>query len=140
MEALFKGVSNRHDVHLDLVREYVSRRSLLVDGAVIGAFGVLYMLISFIAAGKIVRRFPSDERGAAVVAVVVVSLGVSAASVGLGQLWSIWIEILQVGNGHLSYRTERIPLIEYQAVSFVCGVAVFWMTAALRYRSCTPDP
>jgi hypothetical protein len=58
MEGLLRGVSNHHDVDLGVVREYVSRRNLLADSAVIGAFGVLYMPIAFIAAGKIVRRFP----------------------------------------------------------------------------------
>jgi hypothetical protein len=139
MESLFKGVSDHHDLDLELVREYASRRSFVVDGAVIAAFGALYMLMAYSTAGMIVRRFSSDEIGAVVVTVAVVSLGVSAVSVMLGQLWSIWIEILRVGTGHLSYRTERIPLVQHPAVFFVCGVALFWALAALRYGSCARE-
>jgi len=133
MAAMFTQISERHGVSVDVVREYRLRRNTLADVAVIGSFALIYVVIGYFIAGPVIRRFPSNERIAALIAVVLISVPLSAAGVMLGELWSLYIEVQRVGMGHLSYRTDRIPWMKYREMLFACGLAVFWATAALRH-------
>jgi hypothetical protein len=67
------------------------------------------------------------------VAVVAVSLVTAWAGMMLGEVWSILMEVLRVGNGHLSYRTDRIPWVQHRVAAFVSGVIAFWFIGAIRY-------
>ena len=68
-------------------------------------------------------------------AVAVTSAVVSTAGMLVGELWSGAVEMLRVGNGHLSYRADRIPWGQHRASLFFCGVLLFWAIAALTSAS-----
>ena len=139
MDVLFEGVANHHGVAVALVRQYCLVRNTTADSAVILSFGLFYVLIAYCVAGGLVHRFPSDEPLSAVFAVVVISLAISIVGVMLGELWSMLIEMLRLGNGHLSYRMERIPWVQHRTLLFFCGLIIFWLIAAIRYsiRGCS---
>ena len=139
MERLFSGISTSHGVPLDVVREYRLRRNRLTDAAVIGIFALLYCWTTYLVAGLIIRRFGSDQTVLVTVAIVVVSFGIAWAGMMLGEVWSILMEVLRVGRGHLGYRTERIPWVQHRFAAFVTGVIAFWFIAALRYRTISPS-
>jgi hypothetical protein len=67
--------------------------------------------------------------------VIGVSVMTACAAVLVGDSWSIAAEVLRVGNGHLSYRTERLPWRQYQPAIIAAALGVFWVVAAVRMKS-----
>jgi len=87
------------------------------------------------------KNFPLDgasDTVAAVAATVLTALFVSGPAVLIGELYALAAEMTWIGNGHLSYRTDRIPWNHHRLGLFVAGVLFFLVIAALRYRS-EPD-
>ena len=134
MESLFQGVASHHGVDVALVRQYRMNRDIVADSAVILGFAVLYALAGYGIAGVIRRRFPSDEWPAFVIATVTMSVLASIVGVILGDFWSVLIENLRMGSGHLSYRIDRIPWRLHWGAAFICGLVVFWLAAVVRSR------
>jgi len=58
------------------------------------------------------------------------SVVASVVGVLLGEVWSDLMENIRLGNGHLSYRLERIPWSHHRLGMFVGGVVLFWLLAA----------
>ena len=48
---------------------------------------------------------------------------------------AIGAEVLRVGNGHLSYRTERLPWRQYRPAIIATALGVFWLVAAVRVKT-----
>jgi hypothetical protein len=134
MERLFSNISARHNVRLDVVRQYRLHRNRLADAAVIGGFGLLYVGAACVVSGWLLERFASDHAAVVFVGVVAVSLVMATAGMMLGEVWSIWFEVQRIGRGHLSYRVDRIPWVQFRLAMFACGVALFWVTSAIRYH------
>src|SRR4051812_8005128 len=132
MATLFASVSERHAVDVGAVRAYAGQRDIMFDVAVLLAFAFAYALIAYQLVGVVMRRFPSDERFALATAVVVVSLMSVVIALLVGDTWSIAAEIVRVGNGHLSYRTERLPWRQYRPAIAATLLSVFWLVAAFR--------
>jgi len=57
------------------------------------------------------------------------------AAVLVGDGWSIGAEVLRVGNGHLSYRTERLPWRQYRPAIIATALGVFWLVAVVRIKT-----
>jgi hypothetical protein len=134
MEALFHGVASYHGVDVLLVRQYRLRRDMVSDSAVILGFAILYAVVAYYLAGRIRRRFPPDEWVAFLIAMIAMSLLVSIVGVLAGDLWSLSMENLLMGSGHLSYRVDRVPWRQHWGLLFLCGLGVFWLAAAFRCR------
>ena len=104
------------------------------DSAVIVGFAILYALVAYYLAGLLRGRFPPDEWVAFLIATIAMSLLVSILGVMAGDLWSLSMENLRMGSGHLSYRVDRVPWRQHWGLLFLCGLGVFWLAAAFRYR------
>ncbi len=135
MAMLFAKISQRHGIEVSAVREYAQQRDIIFDAAVLLVFTIAYVVIAYQLAGAITRRFPRDERFALGAATIVVSVVTVFAAVLIGDLWSIGAEVLRVGNGHLSYRTERLPWRQYQPAIIATALGVFWLVAAVRIKA-----
>jgi hypothetical protein len=85
--------------------------------------------------GAVTRRFLGDERFALVAAVIIASVMTVFAAVLVGDSWSIGAEVLRVGNGHLSYRTERLPWRQYRPAVIATALGVFWLVAVVRIKT-----
>ena len=133
METLFNGVAGNHRVDVAIVRQYSRERDLVADAAVIVGFSVVYVFASYILAGRIRRRFPTEEPGFWVMTVAM-ALGISLVGVLLGSVWSIAIEGVRLNSAHLSYRMGRLPLRQDWAVVFAGGLVVFALVAFVRLR------
>ena len=134
MATLFAQVSRVHTVAPDVVREYSRRRNGWCDAMVFLALGTMYVMAAYALAGRIARRFPADEWVAGVFATLALSLAAALVAVAIGDMLSIGAEILRVGNGHLSYRAERLPWRRHRAFVFAAAVGLFWLLSLLRYR------
>ena len=134
MEALFHGVASYHGLDVALVRQYRLRRDIVSDSAVILGFAILYAVVAYYLAGVFRRRFPSDERVAFLIMMSAMSLLLSIVGVMAGDLWSLSMENLIMGSGHLSYRVDRVPWRQHWGLLFLCGLGVFWLAAVFRCR------
>jgi hypothetical protein len=134
MTTLFAQVSRVHTVAPDVVREYSRRRNGCFDAMVFLALGTTYVMAAYTMAGRIASRFPVDEWGAGAFAILALSLAAAFVAVFIGDTLSIAAEILRVGNGHLSYRADRLPWRRHHPFVFAAGVGLFWLLALLRYR------
>jgi hypothetical protein len=130
---LIKQIAEAHHVPPKEVANFVGRRSLDVDLAETIPFLLLYSLLAAIAIDKLRVRYPwADGWMVALVMTVFVSLIFGVAGMMLGQQWSMLMENLRVGNGHLSYRVDRLPWVRHQIGFLVLCIAVFWGVAIAR--------
>ena len=134
MEAMFQGIAHYHGIDVALVRQYRLKRDIVSDSAVIVGFAILYALVAYYLAGLLRRRFPPDEWVAFLIATIAMSLLLSILGVMAGDLWSLSMENLRMGSGHLSYRVDRVPWRQHWGLLFLCGLGVFWLAAAFRCR------
>lgn len=130
MESLFSSLAIHHGVDPALVRQYSRQRDIVLDSAVILSFGVLYGLAAYIFVGRIQRSFTPDEPGFWIMTTTL-ALGISLIGVLAGGLWSIVVEEVRIGSGHLSYRMDLIPMRQHWVVLFVCCLAVFALVALI---------
>jgi hypothetical protein len=135
MATLFARISQSHGIDVGTVREYAQQRDVIFDTAVLLVFAFTYVVIAHQLVGKVARRFTSDERFALVAAVIIVSAMTVFAAVLVGDGWSIGAEVLRVGNGHLSYRTDRLPWLQYRHAMIATALGVFWLIAAVTIKN-----
>ncbi|HYK22513.1 MAG TPA: hypothetical protein VEV42_17355 [Pyrinomonadaceae bacterium] len=133
MNSLFSGVATQHGVDVAVVRQYSRKRDVVMDAAVILGFGAVYGVVAYIFAGRIRQGFTPDEPGFWILTITL-ALGISLVGVLAGGLWSIVVEELRMGSGHLSYRMNRIPFRQHWVVVFVCCIGVFTVAALIRSR------
>ena len=137
---VYSAVARQHHVVIADVRRSLTQRPLLPDVLVLLPFVLLYVFVARRVITTVRASFTTDgERdamAAGIAALVGASLLVSFLGVLVADWYSVSAEVLRVGNGHLSYRTERIPVIRHRVATFVAGVLLFWLIA-LVYR-CTP--
>ena len=137
MATLLSAIAETHDVPLSRVVAARSDgyRPVAWDAIVLLLYTVLYGCSSLLIARLLSRRFPADEGWAAVAAPAVVSPGIGAMGVMVFQLWAMTLEIVRLGNGHLSgYRADWNPWLEHIAILYVGGVLLFLMIAAFNAR------
>jgi hypothetical protein len=135
MAMLFVRISQSHAINVGTVREYAQQRDIIFDAVVLLVFAFAYVVIAYQLAGAVTRRFSGDERFALVAAVIVVSVMTVFVAVLVGDSWSIGAEVLRVGNGHLSYRTERLPWRQYRPAIIATALGVFWLVATVRVKN-----
>lgn len=131
---LFAVVARRHAVPEEAVAAAVSDRREWLDALVILAFAAIFALVARLVSAFMFRGALAESRllGASLL------LATALAAGGIGLLTSgVWfglIESVRVGNGHMSYRVERIPIRQHPlVVAFVCS-AIFAGVSAIQYR------
>ncbi len=135
MAMLFARISQSHAIDASTVREYTQQRDVIFDAAVLLVFAGAYAVIAYRLVGAVTRRFTGDGRFARAAAVIIVSVMTVAAVALVGDSWSIGAEVLRVGNGHLSYRTERLPWRQYRSAIFATALGIFWLAAVVRSQN-----
>jgi hypothetical protein len=124
---LLGEIVSRHGVPLEVVLE--TRRRLGPQGVnlvVDAPIGMFYALLSWLIIRQIYRRFSfQDEMVAVVVASVMAAILVAGLTVAVGRLWEGGIEIVRIGNDHLSYRGLRLRWTRFPLEFFVSGITLF---------------
>ena len=134
MTALFDTIAKDHRVTPADVAAGVDHRRTDFDATAILIFLILYGLVSTVVAHWMFRTFVF-ERAFAVLATFVVSAPVAVAGWAAGGLWSSALEMIRIGNDHLSYRGARAPWSRHSVIAFAACAVVFWLAAAWRYRA-----
>ena len=138
MTSLFAAAADAHNVEARQVRDLLARRPLAVDVPVILAFGALFIAISNAIAGGLLRRFSMEPPTPVIIASLMIAPALSASGLLALGIWAGLIEMIRLGNMHISYRGERVPWGHHSLELFAVGVLVFFSTVALRgYRDRT---
>ncbi len=133
MTALFKVIGSSHGVTEEQVRRSLGRRRTSIDLAVIVSFVLLFGLGASLATRRIVRQYPAEDgwfEPVVITALAAIAGGVFA--VLAGEEWSLLLEGLRVGSGHLSHRVECIPWTHHRLGLFVGGVILFGLLRSSR--------
>ncbi len=113
---------------------FVGRRPPGFDAAV----GISWMLLYAWAASGITarmwRRYGPGGLGGSIM-IAYVSLVAAGLAVLGGEQWAGLCENLRLGNGHLSYRLDRVPWGHHRVALFAGALTLFWVIAALRFRT-----
>jgi hypothetical protein len=132
---LFNHLSKAHEVStadVSAAREQLARNSF--DPPVHVPLVVFYLSAVSWATRKIRNRFTSDERMAIAFTSVFVGVGIGMIVIVLGHLLDGTVEMLRVGNTHMSYRAERLGFREHTAKVFAGTLVLFWCAVLAAYR------
>jgi len=132
MATVFATLAERHAVDVSTVRAYAQQRNIVFDAAVLLAFALIYGVVAYHVAGATLRQLPDEARFAVVAAMIAVSAMTVLLTLAVGDMWSIMAETFRIGNGHLSYRTERLPWRQHRAMFIGLSLGVFWVVAVAR--------
>ena len=135
MATLFEVVGRRHGVASRQVREAAGHRGWTFDVLTLGSLAAGVALVS----ARVIRRIFSgplaNSRPALVLALAFASIALAIVGFGAGSVWSGIAETFRLGNGHGSYRVDRIPLRQHPLSMFTAAVVLFWLMAAYHFWS-----
>jgi hypothetical protein len=92
---------------------------------------LLYGFVVHVVGRSMRSRIVDETRAVQLAAVFLVSIAIAAAVVIVGGVWSGVIEIVRVGNEHLSFRASRIGWPRRAPVWFLATMIGFWAFAAV---------
>ena len=128
---LFGMIASIHRVPLGEIERVRSLRDARVD---IGAVFLPMALLLCAVAIYIWRRFydllSDGPVWLTVVAMLALSVVASAATVQGGEVWANSMEMLRLGNQHISMRGDRIPWVHHRVALFIGGAVLFWLMGA----------
>jgi len=133
MAAMFHVVAASHGVSDEQVRRSLANRPNDFDLGVLLSFGVLYGWGVLLIVRWFSRSYGRDATAAAkVVMEVFLCAAMATAGVMICEQWSIIAESYRLGNGHLSYRTFRLPWGHNRLPLLVAGAVLFWVVHAIQ--------
>jgi hypothetical protein len=138
LATLLRQIAKTHGVSRTEMIQNFGRRSVLIAIGELLPFVLLYLFLSVLLVDKVRRRYPPED-GLAVLLVMIL-LSSLAAGIGgglFGKQLADLLEMIRVGNGHMSYRADRVPWAHYQASLFGLCLALFWAIAAVRFVRAT---
>jgi hypothetical protein len=133
---LFQTVARNNDVMENQVWASLNRRPIEWDAATILSFVIVFSWAANAIAFRIWRSFRQDDRArhAKIISVYAGTLlGFAFVMVGAG--WCDTMETIRLGNGHESYRGERVPWTYHHYLEYVAGVAIFCGASILQRRA-----
>ena len=133
--SLFGSIEQSHSV---TAADIANARHLLSRGAfdppVHIPLAAFYIAGALLAADRIRRRFPADEKAPAILATIFASVALAIVILVLGHLWDGIVEMIRVGNTHMSYRVDRLGWREHSEEVFAAAVVVFWCVVLAGYK------
>jgi hypothetical protein len=139
METLFATIAMLHSVTKDDVRHAASERDWRVDLALVDLpMALAFALFVYHLCGRVLNAV--DGRSTATIAALILSVLVSFCGVLVGEMWAGTVEIIRIGNAHVSFRSARIPWSSEREYLFTSGLLLFWVIAAFRYHNTANTP
>ena len=132
--ALNQIVATQHDVPIEAVAAAVADRRQWLDAAVVIAFAGLFAAAVIAATSFMLRGALIESRTLASVMLLVASLAAGAVGVMAASVFVGLAESVRIGNGHVSYRVERVPLRHRQIETFSAGALCFMAVGAIQFR------
>jgi len=130
MATLFAGVAKQHAVPVESVYHSLGRNRVYIDLAEVLPFALLYCFLGAAIARLILRRYPpSDGWISTVIMILLISLAFAVGGTMIGEVWSWAVEGYRVGNGHMSYRAQRLIWSRHPTALFFGALVLFWLVA-----------
>lgn len=135
MTQLFAAVASEHNVTTADVRRALDHRPLAMDLAIAVPFVLLYIAGAYAIISRLYEKNADGTTSLrSLVMAIYVSIITSAAAVLLGEAWTGILETFRLGNGHLSYRTSRLPWSHHFPSLFIGALVLFWCLLMIRQR------
>jgi len=136
MALLFEQVAKEHSVTVGAVSASLGRNRVFTDLSVNLPFMTIYCLSCVAVARRLWRKYPPAEDGwvPGVVMVFFLSLVMAIGGMLAGEVWAWIAETYRVGNGHMSYRVERLWWGRHRALVFASSAAALWVAASVIAR------
>jgi hypothetical protein len=134
LAALSRDIATRHRIQPSHVADAVGQRDGWLDASVMILFAALFGLAANGLARRLRERFPADERWPALTATTAAGVMLSASGVMIGALGASIVEMIQLGDTHLSYRTSRIPWERHWPELLIGGMVLFAVIATIQRR------
>lgn len=132
---LFADVARVHDVTVaDVETSRARLREDRFDAAVHLPMAALYVVMTIYITGRVYRRFSGDESLARLVSTLGLSVAASVVMVFIGLQWAGVVEMIRVGNDHLSFRGDNIAWRRQIGELFAAGVLIYWAVAIVHSR------
>ena len=125
---LFEDIEQAHNVtraDVAAVRATLSNKG--ADLPVNIPMAALFLMSAFTTSRWLRTRFDSDERAARFVATLMASIFLAGSTTLLGQLWGAAVEMVRLGNEHLSYRLPRLSWRQHFGAVFAIQMIAFWI-------------
>jgi hypothetical protein len=132
--ALANDIASRHRLQLSQIADAVGQRDTRLDAAVLLVFAALFVIAANVVCRELFDRLPPDEPLPALGGAMAAAPAVSAAGVMIGGLGANIVEMIQLGDTHLSYRAFRVPWAQHWAVLFAAGIVLFGIVATIDWR------
>lgn len=131
---LFTTVSTQHAVSTEAVVAAVGDRREWLDAIVIGAFALAFLTIARIATRFMLRGALVDSRLLGGAMILAAALAAGIVAVAGGSVFIAVVESIRVGNGHMSYRVDRLPLRHRPIETFAAGAICFMSVGAVQLQ------
>lgn len=129
---LFAGIATTHGVSSN---EVAAARAALDARPFDWAVNLPMLGIGVLMAWPVTRRLRRRFEGEPIpliFSMLLASIAIGVVIVALGQVWAGYIEMLRLGNGHLSYRAQRIQWVHHRGETFVVVVVAVWCLSFVR--------
>jgi hypothetical protein len=131
---LFEAIAATHGIAVSAVLK--ARKQLdqpRFELVLFWPMGLIYLVCTWTGVEWLRRRFADDERRAAIAACAIASVMTCCTSLTLGEVSGEVIQMIRVGNTHLSYRALRVDWAhQHRAALLIAGIVVFWVVAMFR--------
>jgi hypothetical protein len=137
---LFGEIARNHSVSLTEISE--TRTHLgdwRWDPAVHIPLATIYPVAVLVVVRRLRNRFARDEKLAIICTALFLSLMFGAAVLAVGNVWAAVVNMVRLGNTHMSYRAGRVGWREYTNLAFVTSALLFLLAVLLSYHVELPD-
>ncbi len=146
MERLFGEIGKEHGVPVEQVSGSLGRNRANIDLAESLPFALLYGLAAMLGARIIWRRYAPADAGWApgITMALFASVVFAAGGTMVGEIWNSLAETYRIGNGHISYRADRLFWAKHRFELFAAALMIFWSAAIKAARraaiAALPEP
>jgi hypothetical protein len=141
--SLFESIGRNHNVTMVDIRGARTQLSQQWDPFTYVPLAALYFVGAFGMSRWIRRRFANDEWAPTMVAALFASMVLAGCVLALGHLWGGAVEMVRLGNMHMTYRADRLGWHGHASSLFMAGTLVFFASMLLgtvvRARRARPD-
>jgi len=145
LQSLFQKIARQHGAEVTRVSAALGHNRARVDVAVNLPFAVVYVTALIFVAGWTAKKYPAREHRWVTTLTIALVGSVVMAVLGclVAELYAGAAEAWRLGNGHLSYREQRVWPVAHQGVLLITEMIVFWglfLGFGRNRRRSTPKP
>jgi hypothetical protein len=129
--ATLEEIMRRHGVSRAELTAVTGAREFWIDLlAVFLPTAALFLVVSRHVAARVIAGYDPEDRGGAVLSLVVLMPLVAGIALGVAHMWAWMVEVLRIHNDHISYRAFRLPTSQHGWLVWSIAMGLFAAVAA----------